>query len=188
MRVVTKTIGSHGRRLNWIMPSFALFVYLGSFQFVAAEMPRALPAGAIDRAKVAGTATVRWLGFRVFDAVLVTPDGKAYSPAEQAALQLQYGTAFTREELLTATMKELDRLEGTRSDHPEIKRKLQNCFANVGTKDRFLAVGPASNQITLFRNQTKTCDLRHPGIRARFLDIWLSPNSRFPSLSRKLRG
>ena len=149
-----------------------------------------IPSGAqaIADARVAGTATVRWFGIRAFDAKLVTPNGANYDPTQQAALELQYAVRFTSEELFEATMEELDRLEGARSDHPQIAKKLSNCFAAVGPQDRFLAVGSAKNRIKLFRNGQQTCDLSHSNIRARFLAIWLSPESRFPSLSRKLRG
>jgi hypothetical protein len=89
---------------------------------------------------------------------------------------------------MKSTMAELDRLEGPQQDHPTIQQKLRNCFKRVGPEDKFLAVGPQVNRIELFRNGVRTCTVAHANIRARFLDIWLSPNSRFPSLSRKLRG
>lgn len=171
--------------------SLALPVYAAAlFAFVPAAQAADVPAQAnsISNAQVAGTATVRWLGIRAFDALLVTPGGADYDPSKQAALELQYAVRFTAQELYDATMQELDRLEGARPDHPQIARKLTNCFAAVGPKDRFLAVGSAKDRVKLFRNGRQTCDLRHSDIRARFLAIWLSPDSRFPSLSRKLRG
>lgn len=153
-----------------------------------AELGAPLPAPGITRAEVAGTATVRWLGFRVLDAELFTPRGAAYDPKGSAALRLQYSMDFTRDMLLRATMFELRRLEGTQPDHPTLRQKLATCYADVGKDDSFLAIGPAEDKIELFRNATRTCRVTHPNIRERFLNIWLSPDSRFPSLSRQLRG
>jgi hypothetical protein len=85
-------------------------------------------------------------------------------------------------------MEEFARLEGPQSDHATIEQKLENCFADVGPNDRFLAVGPAQDSVSLFRNDRRTCNLNHPNIRERFLDIWLSLDSRFPAVSRRLRG
>ena len=165
-----------------------------SFASVAGVKPTSasplleLTAQKIDRADIAGAATVRWLGFRAFDAVLVTPNGAPYDRGKQAALELQYAVSFSQDDLMNSTMAELDRLEGTQQDHPTIQQKLRNCFKRVGPEDKFLAIGPQVNRIELFRNGVRTCTVSHANIRARFLDIWLSPNSRFPSLSRKLRG
>ncbi len=142
----------------------------------------------LDNAKVSAAETVRWLGFRVFDITVYTGNGARYDPSKQAALELRYGRKFTKTSLMAATMEELARLEGPQSDHPTIKRKLASCFADVGPNDRFLAVGPSKNSVTLYRNDKQTCRMSHPNIRARFLDIWLSLDSRFPAVSRRLRG
>lgn len=156
---------------------------------LAQETPQIdMPTGKIVQPQTAGAATLRYFGFRAFDAVLVTPNGAAYDRNGQAALQLRYARFFSKAKLLDATMIEFARLEGEQTDHPEIRAKLTNCFADVSPQDRFLAVGIAPDLIELYRNKERTCAMRHKGIRARFLDIWLSPDSRFPSLSRKLRG
>ena len=142
---------------------------------------------AIEDVDISATDRVTWLGFRVFDITVFTQGGARYDPVKQAALELRYARRFSKRSLTTATMEELDRLEGTQPDHPEISRKLQRCFADVGPGDRFLAVGATKDQVTLYRNDAKTCRLNHPNIRARFLDIWLSLDSRFPAVSRRLR-
>lgn len=148
--------------------------------------PSALSA--IEDVDISATDRVTWLGFRVFDITVFTQGGARYDPVKQAALELRYARRFSKKSLTTATMEELDRLEGTQPDHPEISRKLQSCFSDVGPGDRFLAVGATKDQVTLYRNGAQTCRLDHPNIRARFLDIWLSLDSRFPAVSRRLRG
>ena len=147
-----------------------------------------LPLTQIEDAQISAQDTVTWLGFRVFDIAVFTPNGARYDPTEPAAIELKYARKFSKKSLTTATMEEFDRLEGTQTDHPQIARKLQTCFADVGPGDRFLAIGAARDRVSLFRNNRQTCRLTHPNIRARFLDIWLSLDSRFPAVSRRLRG
>lgn len=155
---------------------------------VQADTPAPPALDQIDGAEVSASETVRWLGFRVFDITVFTKGGARYDPDQPAALELRYARNFSKAGLMEATMEEFARLEGPQSDHTVIEKKLQTCFAKVGPGDRFLAVGPARDRVTLFRNDAQTCRLNHPDIRARFLDIWLSLDSRFPAVSRRLRG
>lgn len=142
----------------------------------------------INQAQLAGQATLRWFGVKVYDAELFTPNGEPYKRGSAAALRLRYNVEFSREELVGATIKELVRLENAQADHEVLRRKLGNCFAAVGKKDQFLALAPKADQIKFYLNGRQTCSLSHPDIRGRFLDIWLSPNSRNPRLSERLRG
>jgi hypothetical protein len=155
---------------------------------VSAQTTTGMSVTLFDNARPAGQATLRWLGFRVFDAALFTPRGQQYSDNLTVALRLDYHMRFSRSDLVTATVSELKRLEGTQPDHKELETLLGQCFADVTRRDSFLAYGATRDKIAFYRNGARTCELSSPDIRSRVLAVWLSPESRFPALSRKLRG
>ncbi len=148
-----------------------------------AEIRAAIP----DPARL-GAVTFRWFGLPLYDAALYTTGGGAFNWRAPLALKLVYARDIPAETLVRATLMELRRMEGARADHAAIGRKLGPCFRNVGPGDRFTAIAESTDAVTLWFNGARTCELSHPGIRERFLGIWLSDDSRSARLSRRLRG
>ena len=145
-------------------------------------------AATIENAQIRGAATFRWLGLPLYTARLFTPGGAAVDWSRPVALQLTYARDIKRQSLVDATVSELERLEGSQADHAVIGQKLSPCFRNVSEGDQFVAATRGRDEVVLFFNGNKTGSTSHDNLGRRFLDIWLSDNSRSPSQSRKLRG
>lgn len=135
-----------------------------------------------------GQAEVRWLGLSIYDARLFTVKGQAFDWSRPFALELSYNRGFSQDRLISATGKELVRLEGPQTDHAAILDKLATCYKSVTAKDRFVAAGLTRDQIAFSLNGRPTCQLQHKNIRQRLLSIWVSDRARDPALSRQLRG
>ncbi|MCG7494258.1 hypothetical protein [Thalassobius sp. Cn5-15] len=148
-----------------------------------AEVKSALPAAA-----ELGAAKVRWFGLPIYDGRLFTTKAAAFDWQKPFALELTYQRGFSQEQLLTATNKELIRMEGRLPDQSMIVEKLTQCYRTVAKGDRFVAFGARKDRITFLFNGQRSCDLDHPDVRKRVMSIWLSDQSRDPALSRKLRG
>jgi len=135
-----------------------------------------------------GQATLRFLGFEVYTATLHTEGADQFDWAQPLSLRLDYARGFSAEELLQGTRKELQRIEGARSDQPQLLQKLAGCFRAVDDGDHYVAVSTAPDTVEMRLNGARTCRVSHPDLRKRFLGIWLSPNSRSARLSAQLRG
>ncbi|PSL20230.1 chalcone isomerase family protein [Shimia abyssi] len=135
-----------------------------------------------------GSGDFRWLGFKVYEAQLYTQQGKGFRWERPFALQLDYARKVRARVLLKASLEELERMEGAREDHLEIGAKLSVCFRDVRPGDRVVAAPKSADQLEFWVNGAQTCTLRHAGIRARYLGIWLSDQARDQSLAKRLRG
>ena len=135
-----------------------------------------------------GSAEVRLLGFKLYDARLFTPRGREFDPAEPHALELRYARAFDRDSLLNATRKEMQRIEGGTKGIDNAIETLRTCFRDVSSGDRLQATALTPDRLAFSYNDQPTCDVKGPALANRFLSIWLSDNARDPGLSRKLRG
>ena len=160
---------------------------------LAATPLRALDGAAVvakvfGGAQMRGEATFRWLGLPLYTARLFTPGGGALSWANPVGLELVYARNISRQSLVDATVSELERLEGSRADHGVIGQKLVPCFRDVAEGDQFVATTTSADEVQLFFNGARTCRVSHENLGERFLNIWLSDNSRSPALSRQLRG
>lgn len=152
---------------------------------------RAAPAE-IDRrvqgAKPVGVASFTLFGAELYQAALYTPSGRQYRADQPYGLVLDYKRTIRGGTLISATLREMRRIEGRKSDHTTIEAKLNDCFATVGNGDRYSAIPRGADAVEFWRNGTLSCTLMHPDIRNRIMGIWLSDQSRDPQLSRQLRG
>ncbi|MBO9449892.1 chalcone isomerase family protein [Tropicibacter sp. R16_0] len=153
-----------------------------------AEKGMSVITSAVPQAAARGEVTMRWYGFPLYDATLFTPSGAQFDWRNPVALRLVYARTIKQNAFQTATMAELERIEGKRADHAQIARKLAPCYRDASAGDHFIAQSETADQVTLWFNGTRTCTLRHPQIRERFLGIWLSDQSRSVRLSKRLRG
>lgn len=135
-----------------------------------------------------GAATIRWLGAPIYDARLFIGGGGAFRWQGPMALQLEYRRSFKGEQLLEATMQELRRIEGGRTDHAALRRDLQGCYRDVRQGDAVTAVSTGRDDLALWMNDRRLCQVRASDIQQRFLGIWLSPQSRIARLGPQLRG
>lgn len=163
--------------------ALALIAAMAAAPALAQDMSPWLPGAGLR-----GEAEFRLLGARIYGAQLFTKGGAAYAPGGPAALRLTYFRQISAGQFLRTTMSELARIEGARADHPAIRSKLAPCFRDVTSGDNYVAYSGGANDLRLALNGRNLCRINHPNIAPRFLDIWLSPQSRSARLSRQLRG
>ena len=142
----------------------------------------------LPNAQPLGSASFRWLGVTFYDATLYTQENRQFSWQNPMALELRYRKGVSGQKLAGSAVIEIRRLEGKPADFSQFMSKLQSCFRDVRKGDRYVAVSPTVNRIQMSLNGKRTCTVDHPDVRQRFLGIWLSPNSRMPSLSQRLSG
>ena len=142
----------------------------------------------LSAAERIGQVQVRFVGLRLYSAALFTEEGAPFNWSRPFALELKYARRFSRERLVSASMSELERMEGRRTDHSAIASKLKACFRTVKASDRFVAIPDGKNSVRFYHNGRQTCRLSHANIRSRLLGIWLSDRARNLHLSRNLRG
>ncbi|GGE12865.1 hypothetical protein SAMN05421774_10397 [Gemmobacter megaterium] len=135
-----------------------------------------------------GQAQLRVLGFLAYEGRLYTEGGARFDPEAPSALLLTYNRAFSARQLTRATETELRRIAPQASGLGQMLNLVSDCFRDVAQGDRYLAISPRPDELRLMLNGTETCRISYPEVGKRFLAIWLSDNSRFPRLSRQLRG
>ncbi len=131
-----------------------------------------------------GAATFRFVGFPLYKAQLFTQSGAPLDWSKDFGLELQYMRNLTEFDLVESTMREFARLG---SDLP-VRDQLSTCFDDVRKGDRYTAVSKGQNKIAFWLNGKPTCTLSHPGIKSRFMGIFLGENTRSKSFTRKLKG
>ena len=131
---------------------------------------------------------MRWLGLPVYTAALYTQGAARFSWSQPDALELQYLRSFPARQLTKSTLDELRRIEGPQGDHAALIAKLGRCFPDVGKGDRLTAYSSSASEVMFSFNGGAPCTVHHPGVRERFLGIWLSDNSRSAKLTRRLKG
>ncbi|MDP2492965.1 hypothetical protein Q8W25_03010 [Shimia thalassica] len=147
-----------------------------------------LERAGLGEAERLGEATIRWLGVPIYEAAVFTPKAQAFEWNAPMALELTYRRGFAKGQLLEATMKEIIRVEGTRSDTPALQTALADCYREVKPGDRVVAVSTSPDRLSLYQNSIRLCDLGFQNIQKRFLGIWLSGDSRIARLGPRLKG
>ena len=135
-----------------------------------------------------GAATLNFFGFTIYRGRLFTENGRDFAPGEPVALEIVYNRTFSAEQMLGTTRDELDRVEPGRPGQDALVDNLSECFRDVSRGDQFLAASDTPDRLRMWLNGNLTCEVEGDEIGKRFLAIWLSDNSRFPRLSRQLRG
>lgn len=135
-----------------------------------------------------GAASLSFFGFTIYRGRLFTENGRDFVPGEPVALEIIYNRSFSAEQMLDTTRDELARVEPGRPGQDALVDTLAACFRDVSRGDQFLAASDTPDRLRLWLNGSLTCEVEGEEIGKRFLAIWLSDNSRFPSLSRRLRG
>lgn len=158
----------------------------GNIYVQAASANTSIP-GLLDP-QLKGQARLSILGIVAYEGRLFTEGGTAFAPDSPAALELIYRRNFSAAQLARATRSELERLYPDAGGMEANIAAIQTCFRDVNDGDSYLAVSQSPDALTLWLNGTQTCRLTQSGIGQRFLSIWLSDESRYPRLSRQLRG
>ena len=139
---------------------------------------------ALPDAQVRGESTFRYVGIPIYNARLYTASGGPLDWQDDFALELTYLRRFSQKDLVNSTLQEFTRV-GTALP---VRKDLSGCFIDVARGDRYLAISDGPNEVSFWHNGNKTCNLRYPNIKARFMGIFLGDNSRSRTFTQRLLG
>lgn len=144
----------------------------------------------LPQAHVIGHGDYRTFGFRIYEASLWSED-KDVSPAKPFALQLRYHMSISREQFVERSIEEIEHV------HPELPRDqvrttwrnwMRQAFVDVSSGDTLTGVYLPGRGVRFFFGDRQTAVIDDETFARSFFDIWLSPNTRAPSLRKALLG
>ncbi|MCB4455710.1 hypothetical protein [Leisingera sp. McT4-56] len=155
---------------------------------LAVALAGAVQASVIERAlpgaELRGESTFRFVGVPLYKARLFTHGGAPLDWSRDFALELTYLRYLSGADLVESTLRELERLGGA----PPVRGQLERCFRDVRRGDSYAAVSKGPDRIGFWNNGQRVCTLSHPGIKGRFMAIFLGPDTRSASFTRRLKG
>jgi Chalcone isomerase-like len=136
-----------------------------------------------------GTATLRVLLFRVYDATLWSSSEKS-NPLEDAApfaLDITYAMSVKRDDIIDTSIQEITRL---RSPNAATLSKWSNAMKtvipSVATGDRLLGLSLPGKGARFYLNGKLIGDVNDPVFSEAFFAIWLDTNTKKPDMRRAL--
>ena len=136
-----------------------------------------------------GQGEMSWLWFKLYDATFYSHSGR-YQPGDYPqALMLTYARAIARQDLLSATADEWQRLGlGNETQRQLWLQQLAAFWPDVVAGDRLTFYVDAQGLGHFWWQEKSIGSVADPQFSAAFLAIWLADNSRDPGLTRRLRG
>ncbi len=159
----------------------------------ATEAPPSPPehlSALIPGSRLAGQGTLRWYGFRIYDAQLwVGPRGYiAQAPTDAPfALDLAYARAFQGKAIAKTTLEELERMgQGSADERRKWYEELERSFPDVKEGDHLTAVFLPDEGTRLYYNGQFVTRLGDVKFARAFFAIWLDSRTRAPNLREQL--
>lgn len=138
--------------------------------------------------RLLGRAQLRFLGFEIYRAALWVADPGSPT-ASTFALDLRYTRGFTREQLVTATVKELARLGlGKPEQRERWRADLAAILPDVRNGDRIVGVCLPGRETRFYSDGMLLGTLPDPEFGPAFFGIWLDPRTRDPEVRSRLLG
>jgi Chalcone isomerase-like len=138
-----------------------------------------------------GTATLRVLLFKVYDATLWSIADKA-NPLEESApfaLDITYALAVKRDDLVDTSMQEMIRLRNPNAaTQSRWNASLKSVFPSVVSGDRLLGVSLPGKGARFYHNGKLTGEVTDSAFSEAFFAIWLDGNTKKPDVRRALLG
>ncbi|MGD8842328.1 MAG: chalcone isomerase family protein [Gammaproteobacteria bacterium] len=134
-----------------------------------------------------GSGVLTWWGVTLYEATLLAPGGE-YRPDTPYALKIAYRYRFTRQQLVKATLKEIERLQGRLNNRDELIERFGDLFTDVDAGDRLIGIHLPGEGADFYGPQGYLGRLQDPELAAAFFDIWLDPRTSEPELRRQLLG
>ena len=136
-----------------------------------------------------GQGQMSWLWFKLYDATFYSETGRYQPGRYPQALTLTYARAIARDDLLSATATEWQRLGlGSAADQQRWLGQLARLWPDVAEGDRLTFYVDEAGAGHFWWQEKLLGSLSDPQFSSAFLAIWLNDNSREPALSRRLRG
>lgn len=163
-----------------LLPIFTVVLLLVSPWSMATSVWQSWP--------VVGEATLKWGPWVIYDSQLRTPSGQYNANmANSAALVIKYQRDIDKDDLLDATDDQWQKLGVPAAKRQQWLIVLDNIWPNVRKGDRLIFVVHSEGG-TFYRDNTVIGEVRDREMANAFLDIWLSPRTRYPDLRKRLIG
>lgn len=134
-----------------------------------------------------GSGQLTWWGMTVYDAVLYAPEG-TYRPEYPHSLEITYRFSFSREQLASKSLEEIERLHGKRSNREAVLAQFRSVFPDVAPGDRITALHRPGEGADFYRGDAPLGRIADAALAAEFFSIWLHPATRKPDLRAQLLG
>lgn len=159
---------------------------------LANGMPPPELASVLPGARWRGAATLRWMGLRIYDARLWSPEAlaaDAETPEQPLALELQYARSLVGRMIAERSLDEMRRL----APIPEARAQgwleaMVRLFPDVQAGDRLTGVLQPGRSARFWHNGQLRGEIADAEFARLFFGIWLSPRSSEPALRRQLIG
>lgn len=191
--LVAACAGAAGAALGAPAPSSASSAAAApSAPTAASAAPASLAHPWLPMSRRVGQATLRWLGFTVYEATLFAlADFDAAAPAAHPlVLELRYRRAFTGSDIAEYSLQEMRRAAPV--DEAVAARWLQfmrRALPDVAPGDRLTGMWiPGSATSRFAANDAAPVALQDAGFGPRFFGIWLAPQTSQPDLRERLLG
>jgi len=155
----------------------------------------ALPASvraALGAPRLAGTGSLRWFGFRIYDATLWTgPEGPdPLDPARRSfALELRYARSLSGAAIAERSAEEIARMGlGDAEARQAWHRRMQQLFPDVSDGDRILGLHRPGQAARFYLNGSPLGEVADPGFGPAFFAIWFDARTVAPDLRQALLG
>ena len=178
------------RRFGSVMVASALMIAAIA---AAAPAPAPAPPAMVPAATAwhyRGSGTLRWFGFRIYDAMLWSEQrSAAIDTTQHFALMLTYHRNISSTRLVDTTLEEMQRLGSADSEQQQgWLAQLQQSFPDVRTGDAIVGLNHPDVGVSFYHNGEMTATIADPTFAAAFFAIWFDPRSREPELQAALMG
>ena len=155
---------------------------------VASTAYAALPAWreTVPELKASGQGRMSFLGLTIYDATLWTRNG--WSSREPFALELTYARSISREQLVSSSVEEMQRVGVAREQAEAWAVPMRSVFVDVKPGDRLIGVFRPDQGASFYSQHGLIGEIRDVAFARAFAGIWLDPRTRDPALRRKLLG
>ncbi|MYZ46057.1 chalcone isomerase family protein [Schauerella aestuarii] len=135
-----------------------------------------------------GQGVLTWSVFRMYEARLLAV-GDDFYPGGTFALELTYLRNLPADQIVAASALEMERLASPDAEMlADWSDVLQSVLPDVKKGDRLLGVFIAGFGVRFFNNDVLCGELPSDAFARAFASIWLSPETRSPSLRAALLG
>ncbi len=158
---------------------------------VAAPVPGgAAPAMAAlePSLRTVGKGSMHWLWWKLYDARLLSADGRYRRGQRPLLLQLRYARDISRDQLLETTRGEWQRLGVDGWQQQVWSAALARLWPDVTTGQQLSLYLDGKGSSHFYHQGRYLGAIDTPAFGEAFLDIWLSPRTRAPQLRRQLTG
>lgn len=138
-----------------------------------------------------GQGTLRWFGFKIYDARFFTPGPITEQRLFESpfALELSYAREFSGKSIAEISMDEIKKLGvGNTTQHQQWLAAMQQIFPDVQSGDQLRGLHMPGRGTRFFYNGKPIGMIADTEFSKAFFSIWLDPKTIKPDLRRQLLG